>query len=477
MIEVEDIISREADMKLTFEAQQETALKWRTSTAKERIGRLTKIKKYLKQPQNIDRLLDALAEDLKKSEVEAMTSEIMVAIHSLDYVINNLKAWMRPREVSPPLTAIGAQCQTIHEPKGVALIIAPWNYPFQLAINPIVYALAAGCPVILKPSEYSVATSSYLVKMFDDLFDSSEVKVYTGGVDTSQTLLQLPFNHMYFTGSTTVGKIVMRAAAEHLSSVTLELGGKSPCIIDPKISISAVADRIIWGKYYNNGQTCIAPDHLYVHESKVTATVEALTKSITKLYGTLDGLPSNPDYGRIISDRHHQRALDLISDAVQKGATIAYGGSGDPVSRYIQPTILTEVSPDAEVMQEEVFAPILPILTYDSEDQVIEAINSRPKPLALYVMSKRSDWTNHIINRTSAGTTVVNDFLIQYANHKLPFGGINASGVGKSHGWYGFMAFTNERSLVKQRLAVTRLMHPPYSPWKEKLAKFMTRWL
>lgn len=477
MIETENQAKQQQSIQSTFTAQQETALQWRTSTARDRIHRLRQIRDYLQQPKSIDRLLAALHTDLRKSSTEAMTSEIMVAIHSLDYIINNVKAWMRPRHVSPPLTALGTRCYTIHEPKGVALVISPWNYPFQLAINPIVYAIAAGCPVILKPSEYSVATSTFLQKMFAELFDTSEVAVFTGGVDTAQALLDLPFNHMYFTGSSPVGKIVMRAAADHLSSVTLELGGKSPCIIDPEINPSSIADRVVWAKYYNNGQTCIAPDHLYVHRSRVDETVEALTSSTQKLYGPLDHLPNNPDYGCIISDKHHARASHLINDAVQKGAHVAYGGGSETKTRYIQPTILTGVSPDADLMHEEIFAPIVPVLTYDRLEHLLQSINSKPKPLSLYVMSNRSKWTDIIINNTTAGTTVINDFLIQYANHKLPFGGINGSGIGKSHGWHGFMAFTNERAIVKQKLGITRLLHPPYTPWKERIARFMAKWL
>lgn len=477
MITVTDLDEQRSKIDNAFAQQVDQARLWRTSTAKERIARLRKILDFLRDRSNIDALCQALYEDLGKPKTEALTSEIMVVVHSLEYIIDHLSDWMQDRVVDTPLAFMGTSSAVRHESKGCALIISPWNYPFQLALNPVIYALAAGCTVILKPSEYSTSTSRFMQEMLHQLFDAREIRVFPGGVETAQHLLGKPFHHMYFTGSPAVGKIVMRSAAEHLSSITLELGGKSPCIVDEKRSPKKVANTIIWGKLYNNGQTCIAPDHLYVHRSRIDEMVEHLQTSITDLYGPLDELASNEDYGRIISGRHHERAVDLLTDAVQQGAEVRFGGQHDASNRYFSPTLLTGTTQDMKIMQEEIFAPILPIISYDDLVGCVEDINNRPKPLAMYLFSKRKGWIDQAIGNTTAGTTVVNDFLIQYANHNLPFGGVNNSGIGKSHGQAGFLAFTNERSIMRQHLGATKVLHPPYSNKKEKLAQWMTKWL
>ena len=473
-----DISAQHAAIKRTFGLQKEYALQLRHSSAKERIAKLTLIERYLERSENIDRLCKALHTDLKKSRTESISAEIAVILATLKSIKRNLKGWMEDKRVATPIAFTGSTSFIRHEPKGTALIIAPWNYPFQLAINPLLYALAAGCTAMIKPSEYSAATSAFLEEMLDSLFDEKEVKVFQGEVETSQNLLALPFAHMYFTGSPGVGKIVMSAAAKHLSSITLELGGKSPCIIDKSVNIKKVAAQLAWAKWYNNGQTCIAPDHVYIHEKIKDSFLKELDIQIEKMYNPGGkGITESNDYGRIISDRHFKRAQHLLEDAIEKGAKVVRGGQHSEEDRFLGPTVLTQVSDEMLVMQEEIFNPILPIMTFSNIDKVIARIQSQAKPLAMYILSKNKGLTDSVLRSSSAGTTVINDFLLQYANANLPFGGVNNSGMGKSHSIHGFLEFTNQRGVLKQKWGKTSILHPPYTSFTEKLALFIAKWL
>ncbi len=466
------------DIQSLFADHVTTAEKIKKSSAKERIKKLESIVEYIKNPKNENRLMEAMQVDLGRHTVEVLISEIGVIINVVKYIKRNLKGWMQDERVSTSLSLLGASSYILKEPKGSALIIAPWNYPFQLAIVPLCYAIAAGNTAVIKPSEYSSATSAFITQMINDLFDPKEINVVEGAVEETQMLLKQPWNHIYFTGSPAVGKIIMTAAAQHLSSVTLELGGKSPCIIDSSIKMSSVAKKLVWGKYLNNGQTCIAPDYALVPNSEKPKLIAELQKQVkSQLDPNGNGAQNNDDYGHIISDRHHKRCVELLTDALDKGATLITGGDYNTESRYFSPTILDNVTDEMKIMQEEIFGPILPIVAYDNKEEVKSIIASKPKPLALYIQSKNQKSINYFLENTTAGGTVINDFMIHYANPHLPFGGVNNSGIGKSHGYYGFQEFTNERSVMRQRFGATALLHPPFSKRTEKLARILGNWL
>ena len=469
---------QKAEINRIFSMQRVHAAKLKNSTASDRIAKLNAIKGYMMDPQNRGRLCDALHHDLRKAKTETLSAEYAVIINTLNHIKRHLKGWMKDKVVPTPITLMGSKSFIRHEPKGCALIIAPWNYPFQLAINPLLYAIAGGCTVMLKPSEFSTATAQYLEDMLHHLFDAQEVCVFQGAVETSQHLLELPFDHMYFTGSPAVGKIVMTSAAIHLSSVTLELGGKSPCVIDPITDIKVAAQKLAWGKFYNNGQTCIAPDHVYVHESKVESLVTNLREAIRKMYDpNQKGIQLSTDYGRIISDRHFDRAVAMLQDATNKGAQLLHGGRFDREDLYLEPTFVTNVHSDMKVMQEEIFNPILPIISYSNIEEVVQDILTRPKPLAMYILSSNKSFYNYFLDNTSAGSTVINYMMIQYANHELPFGGVNNSGIGKSHSYHGFLEFTNQRSVMRYRWGLVSLLSPPFSKRSESLAQLIARYI
>jgi len=478
MVMTDIIDTPEQTIKAIFDQQQAHAPAVGRSSAAQRIAKLNKIKTYLTTKENTDRLMAALAADLSKPEVEVMTSELGVLLTSLRDIKKNLRFWMKDEVVSTPLSLTGASSYIRYEAKGVALIISPWNYPFQLCINPLLYAIAAGCTAILKPSEYSTHTSRYIADMVAALFDKREVAVCQGGIPTSTTLLSLPFHHMYFTGSPAVGKIVMTAAAKHLSSVTLELGGKSPCFVLPDANISTAASKIAWGKYFNTGQTCIAPDYALVPADKVDRFASAVASSIQKMYNpTGAGITNTKDYGRLIGQKHYTKVKSLMQDAISEGAKVVCGGHYVDTDRYLEPTILTDVSPTSDIMQEEIFGPVLPIIPYTDLEEAITFVNAKPKPLALYILGKKNKMIQHIINHTSAGGTVINDFLMHFANHNLPFGGVNNSGIGKSHGKYGFIAFSNERAVMKNRWALTHILHPPFTNMSRRFANLLGKWI
>lgn len=466
------------DLKSLHAAHKVTCDSLKKTSAKQRKEKLNALIRYIQDPINEKRLLEAMKSDLGRHTVEVLLSEIGVIINVAKYIKHNLNEWMRPERVSTSLSLLGASSYIIKEPKGITLIIAPWNYPFQLAIVPLCYAMAAGNTAVIKPSEYSEATSDFIEKMIADLFDPKEISVVQGAVETSTMLLDLPWNHIYFTGSPMVGKIVMKAASKYLSSVTLELGGKSPCIVDDSINMKSAAQKLVWGKYMNNGQTCIAPDYVLVSKTKKSILIEALKNAVSaQLDPDGKGTQNNNDYGHIISDRHHARCVALLQDALDKGAVIITGGDYDSQSRYFSPTILDNVTDDMKIMQEEIFGPILPIVTYNNKEEVKSIIESKPKPLALYIQSNNKKSIQYYLNNTTAGGTVINDFVIHYANPHLPFGGINNSGIGKSHGYYGFQEFSNERSVMHQRLGATKLLHPPFTKTTERIARVLGKWL
>lgn len=414
---------------------------------------------------NEKKITEALKKDLGKSKIESFISEIGIVIKEIDFALKNLKKWMKPRCVSTSLSLKPASAKIFPEPIGVTLIISPWNYPFQLAIAPIVGAIAAGNTVILKPSELSIETEKLLKEMINLTFDSQYIHVFTGGKDVGQELLKKKFDFIFFTGSTEVGKIVMKAASENLTQVCLELGGKSPCIVDESADLEVAARRIVWGKFFNAGQTCIAPDYLYIHESIKTTFVALLKKNIRNFYG--ENELKSSDYGRIISKNHFDRISKLID-----GSKILYGGDRNKDELFIAPTLLEVKSWDEKVMKEEIFGPVLPILPFTNLEDVVATIKSKDKPLALYIFSTQNKNIEKIQSELSYGGGCINDCLVHFSSTELPVGGIGASGFGRYHGKFSFDTFTHEKAVVrKSNFFDFSLRYPPYTDKKQNLMR------
>lgn len=459
-----------SEISNTFQQKHGVFKSFRLESVAERKTRLRKLRTWVKANQQAIR--EAMHADFRKPAAEVDTTEILPVLDEIKQALDNLDRWAQAKKVDASLTMLGTRSVIMYEPKGVCLIISPWNYPFNLSAGPLVSALAAGNVVILKPSEMTPHTSALISRMCREVFTQNEVSVFEGGTDVSQELLKLPFDHIFFTGSPSVGKIVMRAAAENLASVTLELGGKSPTIVLPSANAKEAAQRIAVTKFINNGQTCIAPDYVLAHESIAGDLIKHLKEQIPALFGGTDKKISNsPDYARIVNEKHFSRLSDMLRDAESKGATVETGGQLDFSQRFFEPVVLSNVSHASRVMEEEIFGPILPILTYQSLDEIIQYINARPKPLALYVFGTRQAEITRIKKETSSGTVCVNDCAIQFLHPNLPFGGVNTSGIGKSHGYYGFLAFSNEKPVLRQRTGLTafRFFYPPYTPGVQRM--------
>lgn len=470
------IIDQTAALKDAFAAQRRHAPQMALTTADQRIERIRRIQEWVNTHELL--IQQAMYNDFRKPSAEVTLGELMALRAEIKHTIRHLKGWMKPQRLPTSLSLIGTRSQLIHEPKGNVLIIAPWNYPFVLCIRPLVSALAAGNVVVLKPSELTPHTAALIKRMITDLFPAQEVVVFEGDAEVSKALLELPFNHIFFTGSPAVGRVVMTAAAKHLASVTLELGGKSPAIVDESADIKQAAGQLAWGKCLNNGQTCIAPDYLLVHESIKQPFIQALRNSMTAMYSP-DGQPveASDSYARIVNRRHFDRLTDLLSDALNRGASVTHGGKTNPETNFIEPTILESVSDDMLVMQEEIFGPILPILTYSTIDDALRIINTREKPLALYVHSRSQKSIEYILKRSSAGDTVVNDTLLQFGNVELPFGGINNSGLGKSNGFFSFQEFSNQRGVMQREFGTMKFIYPPYTDKVKKLINFVVKYV
>lgn len=404
-------------------------------------------------------IINALNADLSKPEFEAYGTEIWV-LREIDYAIKHIKSWTKPKKVATPIEQFPGSARIYPEPLGVVLIIGPWNYPFQLMISPLIGAIAAGNCVILKPSEIAPHTSHVLANIIQKNFNSAYVAVIEGGVETSQQLLTEKFDHIFFTGGTAIGKIVMEAAAKHLTPVTLELGGKSPCIVDSDINIEHTARRIIWGKFLNAGQSCIAPDYLLVNKNIKQDLLDAIQKNIKEFYG--DNPTISPDYARIINQKHFNRLVGFL-----KHGKIIIGGETDLSSCYISPTVIDNISIEDPVMQEEIFGPILPVLEYTDLTEALTIINARPKPLALYFFSRNKHLQERVCCETSSGSICLNDTVMQFGVSALPFGGVGDSGIGSYHGKASFDTFSHYKSVLKK----TFLLDPNwrYAPYKGKL--------
>lgn len=464
----------DAEIQRIFELQRGTALRLRTSTARERIDKIKRLRDTVLA--HSEAFYEAAEKDFKKPPAEVDLSELMPVIAEANDAIRHVKKWMKPKGVWPTRLMMGTKAWIKYEPKGRTLIISPWNYPVNLTFGPLVSAIAAGNTAILKPSELTPNLSALMVKITREIFSEDEVAIFEGDASVSTSLLALPFDHIFFTGSPAIGKVVMGAAAKHLTSVTLELGGKSPTIIDKTADLKMAARNIAWGKFTNNGQTCIAPDHVYVHEDVKDEFVRHMIDVLHSTYGATADEQLNSEYlARVVNERHTGRIKSLLEDAREQGAEILCGGEAREADCFVQPTLLTKIPDSAKIMDEEIFGPLLPIIGYTDLDAVIREINAMPKPLALYVWSKTNAHIDKVLNETSSGGACVNHTVVQFLHLNLPFGGVNNSGIGNGHGHFGFKAFSHERGVIRTRFALAPMMFPPYTDRVKKMIKLFMK--
>ena len=429
-----------------------------TQSAEFRIKELKRLKSIIKAHEQA--IMEALFLDLHKSPFEAYATEIGIVYDEINLHIRKLKCWMKKKYVSSPITAFPARSYYQYEPFGVSLILAPWNYPFQLSIVPLAAAIAAGNCALLKPSEFSIHTSQLIERMINKNFNNHFIEVMNGDAKVSEQLLGLDFDFIFFTGSPHIGKLVMHAAANRLTPVILELGGKSPCIVDASANINLAARRIIWGKCINAGQTCIAPDYLLVDKNIKDELIIALQQNVLEMFG--NNIIENPDYPRIINEANMNRLKSMLTEG-----KIIFGGEVDENQKFISPTLIDDVPLDAALMQEEIFGPILPIITFSGIEEAVKFVQKRPKPLALYLFTTDKKTEKLVLSNTSAGGVTINDTLMHFTNPNLPFGGIGNSGAGSYHGFTSFEAFSHKKSVMKR----FNLLDIPirYAPFKSKL--------
>ena len=444
------------------------------TSARERIALLNQLEMALFTWR--PRIHQALYKDFGKPPPEVDLVDIYYVLREIRYARQHLRRWMKPQHVSTPLAFFGSRAYVLHEAKGVCLLISPWNYPFNLTLGPLVSALAAGCTAIVKPSEYTPHASALMKEMLESMYPKDIVAIVEGDAHVSQQLLAMPFHHIFFTGSSHTGKIVMAAAAKTLASVTLELGGKCPVVIDATANIERAAKRIVHTKFVNAGQTCIAPDYVLVHQSQHDALIEAMRQTVEAFYPTSAHIES--DYCGIIHQHHLSRMQAFLEDAIERGARIVTGGEIVPGTCKLLPTILSHVPRSTRIMKEEIFGPILPVIPYLKTEQAIALIQSIERPLGLYVFG-HGKAIKELMEGTRAGGSCINHCALNYYNPNLPFGGVNHSGIGKSHGYAGFLAFSNARGIYKQTWPFTPLdwLHPPYTKAKQRLIDFTLKWL
>jgi aldehyde dehydrogenase (NAD+) len=414
------------------------------TTAQERKAKLQKLKAAVEA--HTDDIVAAVLQDTRKPEQEIRVTEILNVTANIQRNIDNLDEWMAPTDVVPSMNP-DDKAKIVFEARGVCLILGPWNFPLGLTLGPLAAAIAAGNCCMVKLTDLCPATARVAARIIRSAFDENEVALFEGDVSVATALLELPFNHIFFTGSTRVGKLVMAAAAKHLASVTLELGGKSPVIVDDGADIAKVAADLASAKQFNGGQACICPDYVFVKEAQKGQLIEAFGAKVKENLYAEDGAIKKENIAQIVDARNFSRVKTLVDDAVAKGATISVGGELEEADLTIHPTLLTDVTPDMKILQEEIFAPVLPVMTYDNLDDVIRYISSRDKPLALYIYSNDQAHVDKVLNRTSSGGVTVNGVFSHYLENKLPFGGVNQSGTGSYHGYFGFKAFSHERAI------------------------------
>lgn len=464
------------ELQELFEKQKANQGNISQTSAALRVAKLKKLRQAILSKQV--ELQKAIYDDFRKNPCEVDVTEVYPTVSEINHSIRHLHKWTKPHRVKTPLVLLGTRGEVRYEAKGVVLILSPWNYPFQLLMSPLVAAISAGNCVVLKPSSKTAHTARFLKKFISELFPENEIALVEGDHRVADALLELPFDHIFFTGSTSVGKKVMEKASKNLTSVTLELGGKSPVIIDETADIRKTAERVMWGKFINAGQTCVAPDYILIHESRQAEFIQEAKAVIASRYGSNGSQQESPDFCRLVTEDHLRGLKTVLENSLQAGAKIETGGQMDLKERFLSPTILSEVKSDSPIMKEEIFGPLLPILTFKNLQEAIDLIRSRPKPLALYVFSQKSDHVEAILQGTTAGGTCVNSLIIHLANSDLPFGGVGYSGMGNYHGFFGFKTFSHERAVLHQgRLDMLRLFYPPYRWRVRKMIQFVTRWL
>lgn len=428
----------------------------KTKDIKFRKQQLKQLSKSIKNHEK--ELLEALKEDLGKSPVEAYATEIGILLKSIKMARKELKNWTKTKQVDTPLFMFPSKSYIKPEPYGTVLIIGPFNYPVQLVFEPLIGAIAAGNTAIVKPSELTPHVASVISKIIESTFATEYISTVEGGIEETQALINLPFDYMFFTGSEKVGQVVYEAASKNLVPVTLELGGKSPVIVDETANIKVASDRISFGKFTNAGQTCVAPDYILVNRKVKNELIQALKQSIHEFYGK--DIQKSPDFGRIVNEKHFNRLSELL--AVHQNE-ISFSGKTDASERYIEPTILEGINPSHKIMQEEIFGPLLPIITYDDFDEALDIIQSKSKPLSLYLFSEDENTTHRVLNELSFGGGAINDTLMHLANPNLPFGGVGASGIGQYHGKYTFDTFSHKKSYIfKSTRLDSSIIYPPY---------------
>ncbi len=458
-METREMQNRLQQMRQYFNSQ-------RTKDVSFRIQSLQTLYKQIKLHEQD--IIQALHEDLHKSPFEAFSTEIGLVLKEIKHHIKHIKQWQRPEKKLTPFLFFPSKSNILKEPYGLALIIAPWNYPFQLLFSPLVGAISAGNCVVLKTSPSAPATAKVMDSIISACYSPDYVSIFHGNREMNQLLLSQRFDYIFYTGSPAVGKVVMKAAAEHLTPITLELGGKSPCIVDKNADIRTAARRIMWGKTINAGQTCIAPDYLFVHKSIKNTFITALQEAVHMMFG--DNPQAAPDYPRIVSPTAMQRLIGYID----KG-NIVFGGRYDLADKYIEPTVVDNLTADAGLLSEEIFGPIFPLMTFDDIQEVITYINEREKPLALYFFSKDKQAVHKILGQTSSGGICINDTIIHVANHRLPFGGVGNSGMGAYHGKYSFDTFTHKKATVVSSFSVDfPIKYPPYKGKLDKFKRFLS---
>jgi aldehyde dehydrogenase (NAD+) len=455
------------------------AQRWRMAqtSAQERIQRIRRLRDAVIARR--EELYHVLWDDYRKNSAEVEMTEILPVVGEANHAIRHLKRWMRPVGVGTPLTLMGTRSYILHEPKGVVLILAPWNYPFGLLLTPLIAAISAGNVAGVRPSSKVPHTARFLASFLADLFPPEEVSVFAGGHGVADALLDLSFDHIFFTGSPSVGKRVMAAAAKHGASVTLELGGKSPAIVDRTADVTKAAERILWAKFINAGQTCVAPDYVLVNDDRLEEFVREARRILLARYGeTEEARQASPSYCRLVSGSHHDDLVRVLEAAITAGATIVFGGTSVSTERYLAPTLLTGVTENNPIMQNEIFGPILPIMSFGDIEDAIRVVRSKPKPLALYVFARDHKLVRRVLGQTTAGGTCVNTAMIHLENPNLPFGGVGNSGLGSYHGYFGFLAFSHARAVLTQGpLDILKLFYPPYTPRRAKMLDFVTRYV
>jgi acyl-CoA reductase-like NAD-dependent aldehyde dehydrogenase len=450
-----------SDITKTVESQRRFFEQGGTRDVSARIRQLNLLKDLVKT--NEQAIFEAIGLDLGKSPLEAYVGEVAVLTTEIDYTVKRLPSWVRPDKVKTPFFHFPATSYIYPEPLGVVLIIGPWNYPFQLALTPLIGAIAAGNCSIIKPSELAPNTSGLIARLVGENFDPRVAAVIDGGVETSQELLSQRFDHIFFTGGTSVGRIIARAAAERLIPYTLELGGKSPCFVDRNVDLECAARRITWGKFFNAGQSCTAPDYLLIDTAVKTRFLELAKGYVKKFYG--DDPRQSPDFARIVNTNHFDRLAELLAEG-----DVVLGGATDRDDKYIAPTIIDSVSPNHKIMQSEIFGPILPVIEYDDLRKAIGIVNSMPKPLALYIFSLNREFQGRILAETSSGGVTVNDVFMHGTTQTLPFGGVGDSGIGRYHGKASFDTFSNMKAVIRKGFRFD--LDVRYPPYEGKLSRF-----